>query len=378
MRIDSRTCVCIVLAMSSLPRVPPAPVRHRLKRLARPLVAPAVFDFWAGKLNPLWTWERPLARVVTRRVAARGAVTLELEPNGHWQGCLPGQHVNISAEVDGQRITRSYSPDRVGDGRIAITIKAIEGGRLSPRLQCAQVGDLLEVGPAFGTMTLPPRPEGAWLFLAAGSGITPLMAMTRALAAQGMPVPLTLAYWARNREEACFVDELEALAAAHPRFTLHLLTTREAAAGGDPAGRIDGALLERLVDGLDGRHVYACGPGGFVRSAQALLEPRVRAFHGEAFTALPRVRHDTGLVQLNLLASGRTVKVARGQPLLEALEAHGIKPPSGCRMGLCNTCACGKRSGGTRHLPTGVEAHEPASSLKLCIHSATTDLDLDL
>jgi hypothetical protein len=60
------------------------------------------------------------------------------------------------------------------------------------------------------------------------------------------------------------------------------------------------------------------------------------------------------------------------------LEAEGFKPASGCRMGICNTCACGKSSGVTRHLHTGELFHEPASALKLCISSASTDLVLDL
>ena len=63
---------------------------------------------------------------------------------------------------------------------------------------------------------------------------------------------------------------------------------------------------------------------------------------------------------------------------LEALEAAGMKPRSGCRMGICNTCACGKSSGSTRHLPSGELLHEPTQALKLCIHSAATDLELDL
>jgi hypothetical protein len=47
-------------------------------------------------------------------------------------------------------------------------------------------------------------------------------------------------------------------------------------------------------------------------------------------------------------------------------------------MGICNTCSCGKSAGSTRHLPSGELAHEPTQALKLCIHSAATDLELDL
>lgn len=354
----------------------------RVRRLLKPVVAPSVFDFWASRLNPVWSWERPLARVVAREQASRDAVTLILKPNRHWSGFQPGQHLNLSAEINGSRVTRSYSltgPPRA-DGRIAITVKGIEGGKLSQYLcRQAKVGEVLELGAAFGDMTLPERLDGRWLFLAAGSGITPLMAMVRALAAQGMPVPLDLVYWARNREELCFAAELRALAAVHANFTVHFVLTREAVLiEGESTGRIDRALIDALLDDAGERHVFACGPGGFVDIARSLFSTSAPTFHAEAFTPPPRLVEDSGNVQVTLAASGRTLTLARGQSLLDALEAEGLKPASGCRMGICNTCACGKSSGITRNLNTGDLAGEPVSALKLCISSAMSDLVLDL
>ena len=81
---------------------------------------------------------------------------------------------------------------------------------------------------------------------------------------------------------------------------------------------------------------------------------------------------------MRLAKRGVTLQLARGQSLLTALEAEGIKPASGCRMGICNTCSCAKASGSTRHLPTGALEHESSTALKLCISSAVTDLELDL
>ena len=280
------------------------------------------------------------------------------------------------------RVTRSYSltgPQRP-DGRIAITVKGIEGGKLSQYL-CheARIGDVLELGAAFGDMTLPERLDGRWLFLAAGSGITPLMALVRTLADQAMPVPLDLVYWARNREELCFAAELRALAATHANFKVHFALTREAGlVEGESSSRMDRALIDSLLDDAGERHVFACGPGGFVDVARSLFSKDAPTFHAEAFTAPPRVAEDGGTVQVTLAASGRSLTLARGQSLLTALEAEGLKPASGCRMGICNTCACGKSSGTTRNLNTGDLAGEPVSALKLCISSAVSDLVLDL
>jgi ferredoxin-NADP reductase len=350
--------------------------------LFRPLIKPDVFDFWASRFNRSWTWERPLAKLVAREPASRDAMTLLFKPNAHWAGFRPGQHVNLGVDIDGARLTRSYSltePTRA-DGLLAITVKAIEGGRVSEHLcRGAKLGDIFELGPAFGEMTLPAAPQGAWLLLAGGSGITPLMALIRQLAGQGMPVDLTLVYWARQRAEFCFLDELRALAAAQPRFRLRLMLTRQSAQATDEGeGRIDAELLSTFALDIAQQHVLACGPGGFVDAARGLLGGRAKSFQAEAFTPPPITVDDTGEVEVHLRRSGRRLRLPRGQSLLTALEAEGLKPASGCRMGICNTCACGKFSGSARQLHTGELMHEATPALKLCIHSAATDLELDL
>jgi ferredoxin len=83
-------------------------------------------------------------------------------------------------------------------------------------------------------------------------------------------------------------------------------------------------------------------------------------------------------VQVTLARSARVLTLPRGASLLEALEAAGVTPPSGCRMGICNTCACGKRAGSTRHLHTGALEHEPVTALRLCVNRASSDLILEL
>jgi stearoyl-CoA 9-desaturase NADPH oxidoreductase len=364
--------------------------RFAPSRLARSLIAPHLFDFWASRLHPTWTWERPLARIVARQAESSDTFTLLLQPNRHWRGFVAGQHINVSAEIDGIRVTRSYSLSDAprADGRIAITVKAIPGGKLSEHLcRSAKVGDVLDLGRAFGEMTLPETADGRWLFLAAGSGITPMMAMIRAQAAQGMPMPIALIYWARTRAELCFVDELRALAARQPSFRVDFIVTREADAADVGHGRIDTTSLSTLAPDLHHRRVFACGSDGFVAGARSAAAARAVAFHAEAFTpplraalddSLDHALDDAGTVTITLAASGRTLDLPRGESLLSALEAAGMKLPSGCRMGLCNTCACGKRGGSTRHLHTGAIEHEPVSALRLCVNSARSDLILDL
>lgn len=354
-------------------------------RWALPFVDAAVFDFWAGHLNATWSWSRTLARIVERREEARGTVTLVLKANRHWRGFQPGQHVNVSAEIDGRRITRSYSLSDAprADGLIAITVKQVEGGRLSTHLvRHAKLGDVLALGEAFGEMTLPTRPSGRWVFLAAGSGITPFLSMTRALAAQGMPVDLTLVVWARTRPELAAAAALEAIARQHPRFRFEAVLTREPTE--DPSRRIGAETLAAVLgrpETLGDAEVRACGPGGFVATARALLAPHAKSFLGEAFS--PVALDDTAAapakaVQITLRRSGRTVTVDDQQALLPALEAQGLSIPTGCRMGICRTCVCTKHDGVAQSMDTGDLDAENESALRLCVSRPRTDLTLDL
>ncbi len=61
-----------------------------------------------------------------------------------------------------------------------------------------------------------------------------------------------------------------------------------------------------------------------------------------------------------------------------ALEQQNIKPKHGCRMGICNKCACTKAQGSTQNLLNGSANHEPAQLLKICVNSAQSDLVIDL
>jgi ferredoxin-NADP reductase len=344
------------------------------QRAVRRAVSPALFDFWATRLNPLWTLEQPMARLVSRTVASRDAVTLVLRPNRHWQGMLPGQHVNVGVEIEGRRLVRSYSPTPMDDGTLAITVKAMPGGVVSGHLaKTARVGDVVTLGQAFGEMILPSTTDDL-LLLAAGSGITPMRALVRALAARGMPVQVDLLYWARDRADLCFVDELNALAAAHPRLRVRTLLTRDEVA---PDRRVDEVSLES-IEGLQARRVLACGPGGFVEAARTRLRGYVAHFDAEAFSAPATVESEEGEVQVHLARSGRTLTLARGASLLEGLEAQGLRPRHGCRMGICNTCACGRASGTVRHTLTGDRDSEPSTPVRLCVSAPSTDLVLDL
>ncbi|QGL97449.1 ferredoxin reductase [Stenotrophomonas maltophilia] len=341
-------------------------------------VSPSLFDFWAGQLNPLWTLREPVARLVRREPAGEGAATLVLRTNRHWAGMRAGQHVTLGVELDGRLCQRSYSPTVLGPRELAITVKAIEGGRVSQHLvKHARPGELFRLEAAFGEFQLPTA--APVLLLAAGSGITPMRSLLREACQRPLAAPVDLFYWERRAAHLQFRDELQALAARQPNLRVHLLTTRE---GDVPAARIDRHDLQVAGDDtpLAQRQVLACGPDGFVAAARHRLAHQVAGFQAEAFTPPAPLRDASseGEVSLTLARSGRQLSVPRGRSLLESLEAHGIKPKHGCRMGICNTCSCDRVSGATRHLRTGDLQSESAQPVRICVSAPTTDLTLDL
>ena len=226
-----------------------------------------------------------------------------------------------------------------------------------------------------------PNEPAPCLMLAAGSGITPLLALVNSQATAGFPRPLRLAYWARTRAELVQAGALRALASGHPDFKVHFMLTGEAAQASDELeGRIESRHQTTLLPGGEPAHVLACGPHGFVERAREVLGGHCLSFQSEAFSPPPRLidASDHGHVRVTLLESGRTLDIARNKSLLEALEEQGVTPRHGCRMGICNTCACGKPSGATRHLHDRGVQHEPTQALRLCIHAAQSDLSLEL
>ena len=341
-------------------------------------LSPSLFDFWAGQLNPLWTLREPLARLVRREPAGEGAATLVLRCNRHWAGMRAGQHITLGVELEGRVLRRSYSPTALGPRELAITVKAVEGGAISQHLvHHAKPGDLFRLDAAFGDFHMPAA--APVLLLAAGSGITPMRSLLREACRRPLAAPVDLFYWERNAAAFQFRDELQALAAATPNLRVHLLTTRE---GEVPAARITTHSLDVPGDDtpLAQRHVLACGPDGFVAAARQRLLHQVAGFQAEAFTPpAPLSDADSaGEIALTLARSGRQLKVARGRSLLESLEAQGIKPKHGCRMGICNSCTCDRVSGTTRHLRTGEMQSETAQPVRICVSAPTTDLTLDL
>jgi ferredoxin-NADP reductase len=292
---------------------------------------------------------------------------------------MPGQYVRVGVDVDGVRHWRSYSLTSVPgrrDGRIAITVKRAPGGLVSEYLVThAKPGMLVRLAPATGDFVLPDTLTAPLLFVSAGSGVTPIMALLRALAQRpgGLPDAAHV-HLAPSRGDTIFGSELRALARRHRAYALHEHYD-------DRDGRWTAGDHDRYVPDWRVRQAWACGPAGLLDDLTDAFERAgvPEHLHLERFrpvAAAAGVGGEGGRVRF--LASGKDVDADGTTPLLVAGERAGALLPHGCRMGICNSCIGRLSSGAVRDLRTGDVEHAGGQMVRTCVSAAAGDVEIDL
>ena len=276
------------------------------------------------------------------------------------------------------------------DGFLRISVKR-EGLASTYLHEQIGVGSLLEARAPQGRFTLDAEQRRPLVLLAAGVGVTPLLAMLRETLSQNQRLRRARRVWfiqsARTLAELAFSDELVELLqrGGEPIHALRLLSQPEAhaRAGEDFEldGRIDIALLKALLP-FDDFDFYLCGPSGFTQSlyddlrALNIGDARI---HAETFgpsslrrqpdqgsRALEQAPAATGPVAVLFQ---RSAKEARWTPdsgsLLQLAESRGLTPEFSCRGGSCGTCATRLLSGQV-HYPTPPAESPAAGTVLIC------------
>jgi len=296
----------------------------------------------------------------------------------------PGQFVTIDAEIDGQRLCRSYtlssSPTR--PGTFEVTVKRVAKGPFSNWI-CDQleVGDALRMSGPFGEFSCAPRPRPKLLLLSAGSGITPMLSMARWIADKPVDVDVVFMHVARRQSELIFARELKQLGKQHPGTRVRISLSQEAADSNwrGARGRLSTAMLKRAAPDLAEREVYLCGPEGFMASARTLLGDaglRPTQLHEESFDVSSGISGSGGTVEFS--ASGKTISASGSESLLELAEASGIALPSACRTGHCGECKVRCESGQiSMTVSDGLSAEELEQNYVLtCVGAVNGDIKL--
>ena len=283
--------------------------------------------------------------------------TFELtSPEGRLFGFRPGQYLTISVDASGVPLERCYTissaPTRPES--LTITVKRTPGGPMSNWLHDhLEVGARVRVSGPLGDFTLDAHPATRHLFLSAGSGITPLMSMTRTLHDLSGPHDVVFVHSARSPADIVFRNELEEM---HASGTGIRVATVCEADSGDPTwhgaiGRLNRTMLDRLVPDLHEREVFVCGPPPYLEAVHALLDEAgvdPSRVHRESFVlgslgAPADLRPadastEVASYAVELRRSGRTITCDGRTTVLEAAAQAGITLTSSCGEGVCGTC----------------------------------------
>lgn len=316
----------------------------------------------------------------------------------------PGQFVTLHLEIDGQPISRCYtiSSPPTRPQRISITVKRVPGGQVSNWLHDNVVaGTRLRVNAPLGAFTLRASTARKYLFLSAGSGITPLMSMTRTLSDLASDADVLFVHSARTPADIIFRSELAAITAIHPN--VRVIHVCEDDSPGDRwmglRGRLSPAMVSAIVPDLHERLAYTCGPAAYMKSVRNILRELgfdMAGYHEESFDfallassldvatieppALDAGRTQGRSYSVEFVRSGVTVTCPADKPLLEAAYDAGVRVPSSCTQGLCGTCKSTKLSGEVdmRH-NGGIRPREVAQNkILLCCSRPVSDLRIDV
>ena len=317
----------------------------------------------------------------------------------------PGQFLTLAIPSDRTGVAArcySLSSSPVGGGPLTITVKRTAEGYASNWV-CDHLreGDSIRVLPPSGIFT-PASLSADLLLFAGGSGITPVISITRTALAQGTG-RIVLFYANRDERSVIFAEELSRLAAQHPDrlLVVHWLESVQGLPSQDQ--------LRAFASGLTSYDAFVCGPAAFMKLAIAALKelefPRERR-HQEKFVSLggnpfgdPHDRevaeHEIedaerdesdvdvgspqGPVRLEVELDGVDYAFddwAPGTKLLEHLESKGVRAPYSCREGECSACAVRLLEGEVKMLHNDVlDEEDVADGIRLgCQSVPVTDI----
>jgi ferredoxin-NADP reductase len=357
-------------------------LRERVRRLAELAATPLVPADYLDVFNPLRAGADLRGRIEEIHPETADAATIVIRPGADWAGHIPGQYLRIGIDVDGVRLWRAYSLTHGPrtDGRISITVKAVPDGKVSNHLvHRAKVGTLVHLEQAAGEFVLP-TDGGKFLFVTAGSGVTPVIGMLRNLfpvAESGVVrLPRSAAYdivvvhVAPSEPHSIFLSNLRDLDQAG---MINLVARYD-----DEHGVLDVDDLGDLVPDLHERTTFACGPTGLLDAIERHHDEHDLKLLTEQFRVANLVVGEGGTVSFT--ESGTSLEATGDRPLLEQAEEAGVLMPSGCRMGICYSCVLPLREGSVRDLRTGditTAVEGDGVKIQTCINAAAGSCAID-
>ncbi|MGF6774168.1 ferredoxin-NADP reductase [Paraburkholderia sp. GAS199] len=338
----------------------------------------------------------------------------------------PGQFITLELEIDGESVNRCYtiSSPPTRPHTISITVKRVPGGKVSNWLHDnLQAGMPVRVlGPA-GEFTCARHPARKFLFLSAGSGITPLMSMSRAHHELGEDSDIVFVHSARTPDDIIFARELDLIASNQAHFRTAFVCERVGARTNWPGvtGFLTLPLLKLIAPDFMEREIFTCGPAPYMEAVRKLLDEGGfdrSHYHEESFSfetigevaaqlatahvadalnsvdsfveareqaagfapeALPIAVETETKFKVSFARSNREIECGSGQHVLDAAKKAGVRLPASCTQGMCGTCKVKLVSGevAMKHAG-GIRQREiDQGMVLLCCSKPLTDLVVD-
>jgi 3-ketosteroid 9alpha-monooxygenase subunit B len=272
----------------------------------------------------------------------------------------PGQFCTFRVHIDGEEQLRSYSMSSAPatDRELTVTVKRVVGGLVSNWfLDKLAAGDAVELTKPAGVFC-PQESTRPVLGLCGGSGITPVMSITKHVLAR-TPRPVRLLYANRDRHSVIFDGTLTALGVEHRgRLTVQHHFDAD-------GGFLDGEAVAQFVGGDLEADLYICGPGPFMDLVEGTLQEigvaperifieRFLVEQAEKTDALvdEAAAGDPAVVpaEVTVVLGGKktVVRYQPGDTLLETARRGGLRPPFSCEAGNCATCMAFLQEGSAR------------------------------
>jgi len=310
------------------------------------------------------------------RTETTDCVSVALEvPDELWETFqfAPGQYLTFHKHIEGAEIRRSYSicvsPK---EKELRVAIKKVEGGKFSGFAnETLKKGDVLDVMTPQGKFS--PKPSDKthrnYLFIAAGSGITPVISIMKTVLEDEPESNVTLVYGNRNRNTIIFREAIEALKNKHmQRFSVFHILSREQMDVDLFNGRITADKCAEfcklhLIDIANTDEAFICGPEEMIfslREKLAELGMSESNIHIELFTSpdQPNIKHEkwvkehkrdsSKLSRVSITLDGNTFEMDlaySGDSILDAALKHGADLPYACKGGVCCTCRAKVKEG---------------------------------
>jgi glycine betaine catabolism B len=295
----------------------------------------------------------------------------------------PGQFVILNLEIDGQKIQRPYSisssPSR--PHTLEITVKRVDGGLVSNWLHDhLKIGAKIGLSGCYGDFTCGLKPTSKLLLISAGSGITPMMSMSRWLLETGVDTDITFIHSASSPDEIIFRQELEMMAMRYQNFHLAVTVTNKQAGQNwlGYGGRLNQAMLQLIVPDLQSRTAYVCGADGFMAAVKTQLQNLglpMENYYEESFGSSQIIQDEHQALAKPIAATSLVVFAKSGKEVaydgVEVIQAvaskHGVNIKRTCGVGVCGACKSTVLAGNVKYIKEPKALNLSDRQLGLCL-----------